>query len=257
MGTHTVRHEGADLTYDLRGAGPLLLLIAGLGGDAARYAGLAEELSDDYTVVTYDRRRTGRSTGRDTDFDLAQQARDAAAVIRSARPATARAVVFGQGGGGAIAFELAAHLPDVVTELVVHDAPSLALLPDAPQRLAFARQVRTTYAQRGAVPALELLGASPADFAEPAAADYFLRREFLPIALSTPDLDAVRRTGIPVVTAAGAGNRDACHAQAARLQAEHLACRYVEFPGDHLGFVSEPGPFADVLAKELAGLRRA
>ncbi|WP_328455523.1 MULTISPECIES: alpha/beta fold hydrolase [unclassified Amycolatopsis] len=256
MSTHTVRHEGAELTYDLRGAGPLLLLIAGLGGDAARYTGLAEHLSDDYTVLTYDRRRTGRSTGRDADFDMAQQARDAAAVIRSARPATARAAVFGQGGGGSIAFELAAHLPDVVTELVVHEAPSVPLLPDAPQRLAFARKVRATYDQRGLSPALDLFGASPGTFAEPAAADYFLRREFLPIALYAPDLDAVRRTGIPVVTAGGAGSLDTCHARAARAQAEHLACRYVEFPGDHLGFVAEPGPFADALAKELAGLRR-
>jgi pimeloyl-ACP methyl ester carboxylesterase len=257
VSTHTVRHEGAELAYDLRGAGPLLLLIAGLGGEGARYAGLAERLCDDYTVLTYDRRGTGRSTGRDTDFDMAQQARDAGAVIRSARPATARAAVFGQGGGGSIAFELAAHLPDVVTELVVHEAPSVSLLPDAPQRLAFAREVRTTYERRGAAAALALWGASPADFARPEAADYFLRREFLPIALYSPDLDAVRRTGIPVVTAAGVASREACHGRAARVQAEHLACRHVEFPGDHLGFVSEPGTFADALAKELAGLRRA
>ena len=257
MSTHTVRHEGAELGYDLRGAGPLLLLIAGLGGDGDRYAALAEQLSDDFTVLTYDRRGTGRSTGRDADFDMAQQARDAAAVIRSARPTAARAAVFGQGGGGSIAFELAAHLPDVVTELVVHEAPSVPLLPDAPQRLAFVREVRTTYERRGAAAALALWGASPADFAGPAAADHFLGREFLPIALYSPDLDAVRRTGIPVVTAAGTGSREVCHGRAARVQAEHLACRCVEFPGDHLGFVSEPALFADALTKELTGLRRA
>ncbi|MFG1647377.1 alpha/beta fold hydrolase [Amycolatopsis sp. NPDC049252] len=256
MSTHTVRHEGAELAYDVRGAGPLLLLIAGLGGEGARFAGLAEQLSDDYTVLTYDRRGTGRSAGRDTDFDMAQQARDAAAVIRSARP-TARAAVFGQGGGGSIAFELAVHLPDVVAELVVHEAPSIPLLPDAPQRLALAREIRATYESRGAAAALALWGASPADFARPAAADHFLGREFLPIAWHSPDLDAVRRTGIPVVTAAGAGTREPYYTRGARVQAEHLACRYVEFPGDHFGFVSEPALFADVLAKELAGLRRA
>ncbi|MEA5361147.1 alpha/beta hydrolase [Amycolatopsis sp., V23-08] len=257
MSTHTVRHEGAELTYDLRGSGPLLLLIAGQGGEGARFAGLARQLADEFTVLTYDRRGTGRSAGRDTDFDMAQQARDAAAVIHSARPAAARAAVFGQGGGGSIAFELAAHLPDVVAELVVHEAPSIPLLPDAPQRLAFAREIRATYESRGAAAALALWGASPADFPRPEAADHFLRREFLPIAWHHPDLDAVRRTGIPVVTATGAVSREEYYTRGARVQAEHLACRCVEFPGDHFGFVAEPALFADVLTKELTGLRRA
>ncbi|GAB3145618.1 alpha/beta fold hydrolase [Amycolatopsis sp. NPDC004378] len=250
MSTHTVRHEGAELRFEQRGEGPLLLLIAGRGGDGAQYARLAERLSGHHTVLTYDRR------GPDPDFDLAQQARDAAAVIAAARPAAPRAAVFGQGGGGSVAFELAAQLPDTVTELVVHEAPAITLLPDAPKWLALAREVRATHERDGLDAALALAGLAPADFPDPAAAELFLAREFPAVVLHTPDLDAVRRTGIPVVTAAGEVSRDTCLERSARVQAEHLACRYTRFPGGHRGFESDVDAFAPALSTTLAALRR-
>lgn len=250
MSTHTVRHEGAELRCELRGDGPLLLLIAGRGGEGARYARLAERLAGSHAVLTYDRR------GADTDFDMAQQTRDAAAVIRAARPRAPRAAVFGQGGGGSIAFELAAHLPDLVTELVVHEAPTVTLLPDAPKWLSFAREVHATHLRAGALAALARTDIAPSDFPDPSAAEAFMAREYLPMALYQPDLDAVRRTGIPVVTAAGESSRDTCHEQAARLQAEHLACRFTRFPGGHDGFATEVAEFAAALSTTLAALRR-
>ncbi|MCR6482360.1 alpha/beta hydrolase [Amycolatopsis sp. OK19-0408] len=250
MSTHTVRHEGAELRYELRGEGPLLVLIAGRGGDGARYTRLAERLAGSHAVLTYDRQR--RATG----FDMGQQARDTAAIIHAARPRAPRAAVFGQGGGGSVAFELAAHLPDLVTELVVHEAPTITLLPDAPKWLSHAREVHATHARRGTAAALALTDIDPADFADQAEADAFLAREFLAMALYTPDLDAVRRSGIPVVTAAGEKSRDTCHDQAARVQAEHLACRYTRFPGGHHGFESDVDAFAPALATTLAELRR-
>jgi pimeloyl-ACP methyl ester carboxylesterase len=263
-----VEHEGADLVYDLTGEGPLLLLIAGGGGDGARYREIAGELAGDYTVISYDRRGNSRSTGDPAAYlDMAQQARDAAAVISSARPAAARAAVFGNGGGGSIALELAAHLPDMVTELVVHEAPMLPLLPDAPKWLSFMREVRTVFEREGAGSALKLFHSEFAGFEDsdgPAFAahaipnsEFFFAREYLPIMTYTPDLDTVRRTGIPVVIAAGALSADAYYARTARLQAEHLACRYVEFPGDHRGFALEPVAFAKALSDAFRGLRKS
>ncbi|MEU8638848.1 alpha/beta fold hydrolase [Amycolatopsis sp. NPDC048633] len=250
MSTHIVRHEGAELRYELLGAGPLLLLIAGRGGYRARYAELARRLAGAYAVLTYDRRGPG------PDFDMAQQARDAAAVIRAARPAHPRAAVFGQCAGGSVAFELAAQIPDAVTELVVHEAPAITLLPDAPKWLALARQVRITHERQGLDEALALAGLTAADFPDPAAAALFLAREFPAVVMHTPDLDAVRRTGIPVVTAAGETSRDTCLEQSARIQAEHLACSYARFPGGHHGFESDVDAFAPALCTTLANLRR-
>lgn len=76
-----VRTEGADIVYDVAGEGPPLLLIAGGNGDGTRYGRLAAHLAADYTVASYDRRAEGRSTGDlAADLDMAQAARDAAAV---------------------------------------------------------------------------------------------------------------------------------------------------------------------------------
>jgi pimeloyl-ACP methyl ester carboxylesterase len=59
--THTLTVPGARLHYEVRGRGPVLLMICGGIYDAAGYAALADRLADAYTVVTYDRRGNSRS----------------------------------------------------------------------------------------------------------------------------------------------------------------------------------------------------
>ncbi|BCB91182.1 hypothetical protein Psuf_084950 [Phytohabitans suffuscus] len=61
METKTLAVPGATLHYEVRGAGPVLLLICGGVYDAAAFGPLAGELADRYTVVTYDRRGNSRS----------------------------------------------------------------------------------------------------------------------------------------------------------------------------------------------------
>jgi pimeloyl-ACP methyl ester carboxylesterase len=87
MTRHAVSTEGATLAYEKAGAGPLLIMIAGAGGLGSAYRKAAALLAGQYTVITYDRRCRGSSTGNrdlDLDLDLDQQARDAAAIIRDA-----------------------------------------------------------------------------------------------------------------------------------------------------------------------------
>lgn len=45
-----------DLYREVRGAGPVLLLIPGGNGDAGFYEPFAKALSGDFTVISYDRR---------------------------------------------------------------------------------------------------------------------------------------------------------------------------------------------------------
>jgi len=59
--SNTLRVPGATLYHEVRGSGPVLLLICGGVYDAAGYAALADRLADRYTVVTYDRRGNSRS----------------------------------------------------------------------------------------------------------------------------------------------------------------------------------------------------
>src|SRR6185437_10739205 len=57
-----VRVPGARLYYQVRGTGPVLLILQGGDGDADGSRGLEEQLVGHFTVVTYDRRGLSRST---------------------------------------------------------------------------------------------------------------------------------------------------------------------------------------------------
>ena len=54
--------NGIEQHYDIRGEGPPLLLVAGMGGTANYWAEQVEVFARSYTVITYDQRGTGRST---------------------------------------------------------------------------------------------------------------------------------------------------------------------------------------------------
>lgn len=264
--TGTVRTEGADLAYDYQGDGPVLLLISGGGGDAGRYARISSALADEYTVVSYDRRCNSRSTGdAGLDLDMAQQARDAAAVIKAM--GAERAFVFGNSGGANIAFQLAADDPGVISGLVAHEGPTMAILPDADTWMAFIDNVHATFLAHGAGPAMKLFASKLVGFDTPEQApiaagglppngEFFLAKEYVPISRYRPDLDAIRRNGVPAITAAGRESADAYYARTARVQAELLGCRYVEFPGNHLGFIFDAVNFSEVLRGTLRDLAR-
>jgi pimeloyl-ACP methyl ester carboxylesterase len=80
----TVITEGAHIYCELRGNGPLLLLITGAMGDAGFYSSTAELLADRFTVVCYDRRCNSRSSGdRTCNMRVGQQARDVTSIIRA------------------------------------------------------------------------------------------------------------------------------------------------------------------------------
>ena len=72
-----VSTEGDDLYYEVRGEGQPLLMISGGGGDAGFFTFIADILSDEYKVITYDRRANSRSTRNEPqNFEISQQSRD-------------------------------------------------------------------------------------------------------------------------------------------------------------------------------------
>ena len=66
--SHLLEVPGARLYYEVRGSGPLLMLI-GHPMDSSGFAAVAPLLADDHTVVTYDPRGFGRSPIDDRDQD--------------------------------------------------------------------------------------------------------------------------------------------------------------------------------------------
>jgi hypothetical protein len=108
-----------ELFVSTAGTGPTLLLISGATGTADDWRVVARMLADDYTVVTYDRPGISRSprVAATIAISLAQQADDAAGLLRVLH--LAPAVVVGHGGGGSVACELVAHHPGLVRLAVI------------------------------------------------------------------------------------------------------------------------------------------
>ncbi|WP_213763154.1 alpha/beta hydrolase [Caballeronia sp. dw_19] len=239
-----------------------MLLIVGGNGDSRRYVTLSALMASSHTVVRYDRRANFRSTGDMTvDLDLAQQARDAAALIRTMDAGPA--YVFGNSAGANIAIKLTEDHPDVVKALVAHEPPITGILPDAAQHSAFMKDVRETFVAQGAGPAMKKFMGSFVGMDKTAEApadqggnmEHFMAHEFLSISRYVPDLDRVRRGGVPVVTAVGRASGDAFYVQTARAMAEQLGCPCVEMSGNHVAFALQPGIFAAELSEILGSFR--
>lgn len=266
--TGTVTVEGDDLYYEVRGAGSPLLMISGGQGDAGFYTLPAALLADEYQVITYDRRGNSRSTRNVTDFSVAQQARDAVAVLHAAGHTSA--AVFGNSGGAIIALELVARHPDAVTAVVAHEPPLLAVEPDDRSLAFFAAVDRVSRLFGPAAGALMFslsvglpfaaYSAVPAAFSARTAEnqDFFVTREMRAFVTYRPDLDAVRAADVPIVFAAGATTlkTNRYYGRPARILAERLDARYSVYPGHHLSYFDLPIAWTAALRESLRSTSR-
>jgi pimeloyl-ACP methyl ester carboxylesterase len=126
----TVTVNGTELYYEIRGAGPPVLLVMGATGDGRHLEALADLLADEFTVIGYDRRGNGRSPvppGWHTTSPE-EQADDAAALLNALE--TGPAAVFGTSSGGNFALCLIVRHPRWVRGAVLHDPGLYALLDD-------------------------------------------------------------------------------------------------------------------------------
>jgi len=242
-GTAKICSEGADIVYDYEGEGPLLLMVPGAGGDARLHAALARVLRRRYLVVRHDRRCNARSTGdRNRPLDVAQHARDAAAVIEAME--SGPAYVFGSGAGGAIALQLASEAPDLVRGMVVHEPLLPSLLSDAAAWQTVFGRIEAAVEAQGVGPAARLLAGVTGVRHPDAKLDIFLRRELGPFSRFVPDMALLRRNKVAMVAAAGHLNRQACEARAAVCVAGAIGCPFHTIGGGSLAFTVDPAGFA-------------
>ena len=247
----SVMANGATLHYERRGAGPPLLCITGATGDAGYFTGLAEALSPDHTVVTYDRRgnsRSPRPTGWSTTSVL-QQADDAAALLIALD--LAPAMVFGHSSGAVFLAELVLRRPEVVSGAIFYEPPYLAAAsqPDA-VAAGLGALIDQGVANGG-------LGAAVEDFLRHACGDaafatfppellercrangeVALGMEMPELMAYQPDVEALKATPMPKAVLAGAENGapDApmhwIH-EASQWFAEQVGVPLLETPGAH------------------------
>jgi pimeloyl-ACP methyl ester carboxylesterase len=258
------------LYHELRGGGPALLLVTGGTGGADEWGPVAPTLAEELTVVTYDRRGMSRSPRPDgwTATSMPEQADDAAALLRALE--LAPAVVVGHSGGASIACSLVERHPELVRHAVLYEAPLLAVMPDGEAVVAgLQATVDRAMAEGGPRRAMEAFmrlnaGDQVVDelFASlpPAQVDMVLGNGevFFPIELPAfaafvPDRERMRASGVPLTVAVGADNRDTWFGAASAWLAGGTGAKLVELPGGHVGFLTHPEPFVE-LVRRVAGL---
>jgi pimeloyl-ACP methyl ester carboxylesterase len=126
--------NGTHLYCEIRGRGPAVLFIPGATGDGGMFEGVAEALSDEFTVITYDRRANSRSPKPEgwTATTIREQADDAVALLETL--AFAPTAIFANSFGGAIGLEMLLTQPDLVRGALLHEpAMSMVILDQLPR----------------------------------------------------------------------------------------------------------------------------
>ncbi|OLR93997.1 alpha/beta fold hydrolase [Actinokineospora bangkokensis] len=248
---------GAVLHHEVRGSGPLVLLICGGIYDAAGFAPLADALARRYAVVTYDRRGNSRSPldGPPAVQDVAEHAADAHRLISHFG---GPAFVFGNSSGAQIGLALAARHPEAVRVLAAHEPPLFSLLPDAAKWRSVIDDVGEAYRAGGAGAAMGVLGAALGGGEEdpgpqdpemlariPANLDTFAGYEVPGFGRAPVDLDL----GVPVVPLVGAASAGEPAHEATLALARHLGVEPRTVPGGHGGFGPHAAAFATALTQ--------
>jgi pimeloyl-ACP methyl ester carboxylesterase len=264
--THSLAVPGVSLHYEVRGTGPLLVVL-GSPMPAADFAPFAEALATDHAVITTDPRGISGSTLTDPTQDSTPDLRadDVAAILDDL--GAHRVDVFGSSGGAVTGLALVARHPSRVGTLVAHEPPVLELLPDAAQQRAKTEDVIATLHREGLPAAMTKFmvnagfdvgnqGAPVASEPAPqqvANGTRFIAHEMRGTAGYQPDIGALSRGPARVVVGIGAASRGLITYRTSIALAELLGVPPVEFPGDHGGFMSSPAEFADTLRAALAG----
>ncbi|WP_328400762.1 alpha/beta fold hydrolase [Nocardia sp. NBC_00403] len=263
---HTLTVPGASLHYEIRGAGPLLLLIPGGNGEAGTFNALAERMADRYTVVSYDRRGFSRSplAGPPEDRVTADGA-DAAALLDHLTDQPA--YVLGSSSGAVVALELLSKHPELIDTVVAHEPPLAGLLPDADKWLAFLDGIHEKSHSEGTPAAMAAFGAGiglqmggrpPAEDRSPEAAamsariqqnlKFWMEHELRQYPRYTPDFTSLQAAAGKLVLATGHDSADTFTAEPNAVLAEQLGLDVAEFAGNHVGYIFAADEFAAQLA---------
>lgn len=273
--TGRLRVDGATLNYEVRGRGPLLLLIPGGAGGAASFDGVADDLAADYTVATYDPRGLSRSPLDDPNAQqqVAQHADDAFRLLELLSPG-APARVVGCSSGAIVALHLLATHPERIERVVAHEPPVVEVLPDAAEHRALLARVQDTFHRDGLMPAAAVFaaglrrpGADPVDAqaatelppqvtarAERTMADmpYFIGRIVPSFMAYAPDVERLKALSDRLVLAGGADSRGELPYRPAAFLAERFGTELIHFPGGHTGLSTHPAEFGELLRKVLS-----
>jgi pimeloyl-ACP methyl ester carboxylesterase len=266
--TGTLGVPGARLHYEVRGAGPWVLLVGAPMG-AAAFAPLAGLLATDHTVLTTDPRGVGRSPVDDLEQDSTPELRadDLSRLIAhlGAGPVTA----VGSSGGAVSVLALAQAHPEQVATVIAHEPPLQELVDDRDQLREGTERIIATYLAEGSaaawreflavadivVPEDDAATAPPAGEPDPqAVADerHFFLHELRGTTRWQPDVAALRHVSTRVVVGIGERSGGELCDRTSRALAAALGSQPTMFPGSHIGFVEDPAAFGARLREVLS-----
>ncbi|MCL2320718.1 MAG: alpha/beta hydrolase [Oscillospiraceae bacterium] len=272
--------EGDDLFYKITGSGEPLLMIPGGGGDGDLYLPLADLLSQRFKVITYDRRANSRSTMNDpTHFDIAQQARDAIAILNAASEKSA--CFFGNSSGAVIALEIASTFPQSLKFGIVHEPPLAKISPNKEKWMKFFDDCyKAAFKKGGAsmasakflfgieVPVMGMIGAQrkalkylkdePKDLDEKRipskdSNEFFIKQELISVISYEPNIENLKKVKDRLFIAAGDWSikNNIWLAEVSKILAKEIGCEFISLPGHHGSFMDNPKEWTESLNKYL------
>ena len=264
----TLRVPDALLHYEVRGTGPLVVLV-GAPMDAAAFAPLAELLATDHTVVTTDPRGINRSPldNPDQDSTPGMRADDLARILTQldAGPAA----VFGSSGGAVTALALTQARPDLVHTVISHEPPLDELLEDRDQIRAETEDIVATYlsgdrtgawrkflAQANIVlpePVFQQVFGAEREPQEAADERYWFKHEMRASTNWHADVAALSATPTRVVVGIGEESTGEFCDRTSTALAAALGIEPTMFPGGHIAFAEDPAGFEPRLRAVLRG----
>ncbi|RJS56656.1 alpha/beta hydrolase [Bacillus subtilis] len=246
----TLQVSGANIHYEVRGTGPIILLIHGGGGDADKFHHVANHLANWYTVVTYDRRGHSRSNLANQTEDYRVETHSDEAHRLLAKLTDKPAYVFGSSSGAVIGLDLCIRHPKQVSVMIPHEPVLLQFLYG--NELKQAEQFMEDLKKNHRSEVITLLSSLEPDASHVEQSKdvlterllcnstYFTEYEIQGILNYTLDIEALKMvfTSAPmkVLPAGGSASRDFFPYLCAKALAEQLETEIVEFPGNHAGY---------------------
>ncbi|WP_449061436.1 alpha/beta fold hydrolase [Planomonospora algeriensis] len=255
----TLDVPGARLYYEVRGEGPLLVLV-GAPMHAESFAPAADLLATGHTVLTTDPRGINRSPVDDPDLDSTPQLRADDLSRLLAHLDAGPAAVFGSSGGAVSALALAIAHPEQVHTVIAHEPPLCPLLPDRERLDSGTEEMITAYLAGDVVGAwakfmdqaditmpedvLEQMFGGERDPRQVADERRWFTRELRGTTRWLPDVTALRDGPVRIVAGIGEESAGQLCDRATRALAAELGIEPTMFPGDHIGFAEDPERFA-------------
>lgn len=268
----TLKVPGASLYYEVRGSGPVLLMIPGGPADSGAFGKIAGVLAPYYTVVTFDPRGLSRSP-LDGPFEdqraVETNADDAHQLISAVT--REKAYVFGSSGGAVISLDLAKRYPEQLAALIAHETPAAAVLPAPERARAEMIDIVETYKAAGLGAAFPKFmahvrmpgGPPPAPEGQPTPEqleamavmqrnmEFWFGHTFRAIGLYEPDFAALKKCPCRIISGVGDESRGELAHEGGLGLAKKLGNEAAVFPGGHGGFESHAPEFAIKLREAL------